>query len=171
MKKILTAFMLSVVFVSCNNEQPKGDNGETYKSATEYNDYIVSRQTILKKDKLDIEKIADFDLDSAGKMLDNYVMKTSTMVQEIKSMPPYKGDSTFRDAAAGIFGSYNKIFGEDYRVILHLLSEQDGTSTEIEERINQLNKKVEGEEKNLDNQFQNAQKTFAQKHNLKPGEN
>lgn len=163
--------MLTVVLVSCKIEQPKRDNGETYKSATEYNDYIVSRQTILKKVKMDFEKIADSDLDSAGKMLNNYVMKTSTMVKEISSMPPYKGDSTLRDAAAGIFGSYNKIFGEDYKNILHLRSEQDGTSTEIEERINQLNIKIEGEDKNLDNLFQNAQKVFAQKHNFKPGEN
>lgn len=172
MKKIFPSiFLITAVLISCKNEQPKGANGVTYKSAVQYNDYIVNRQTTLMRNIMDFVKVAESDLDSAEKMLDKYVTQTSTMITEIKGMPPFKGDSTLRDAAAGIFVFYKKIFDKDYRDILHLRSEQDGTSTEIEDRIQQIVKNVEEEEKGFDNRFQSAQKAFAKKNNMKLIEN
>lgn len=171
MKKILLIAVVSVSLLSCKNETPKGANGVTYKSAVQYNDYIVSRQTILMRNIMNFVDVAQRDLDSAESMLDKYVKETGTMITEIKGMPVYKGDSSLRDAAAGIFGFYKKIFDKDYREIIHLRKEQDGLSAGIEDRIQQIVKNVEEEEKGFDNRFQNAQKTFARKHNMKLIEN
>lgn len=164
---------LSFVFVlaACKNEQPKGANGVTYKSAVQYNDYIVSRQTKLMRNIMDFVKVAQTDLDSAELMLDNYVKETGTMVMDLKGMPAFKGDSALRDAAVSIFGFYKKIFDHDYRDIIHLRQDQEGDATVIEERIQQIVKNVEEEEKGYDSRFQGAQKAFAKKNNMKLIEN
>ena len=172
MKKYLLALTALVgILVSCKQDQPRGANGITYKNAVEYNDYIVSRQSRLMKNIMSFVQVAQSDLDSAERMLDIYVKETGAMVTELKGMPAFKGDSTLRDAAVSIFGFYRKIFDKDYRDILHLRSEQDGTNPEIEEQIQRIVKKVEEEEKGFDDRFQGAQKAFARKNKMKLIEN
>lgn len=160
-----------LLFVSCKNDPPKGANGVVYKSPVQYNDYIVSRQTTIMKNIMKFAEVAQSDLDSADHLLDKYVMETGRMITEIKGMPPYKGDSSLRDAATGIFGFYRNIFDKDYRDIIHLRNEQDGTSSDIEDRISAIVKKIEDEEKGHDDRFQRAQQNFARKNNMKLMEN
>ena len=93
------------------------------------------------------------------------------MANEIKGMSPFKNDSTLRDAAVSIFGFYEKIFDKDYRVLIHLKKEQDGTSMEIENRIREIVTKVTEEEKGFDNRFRSAQQAFASKNKLLLQEN
>lgn len=172
MRKITLFLSLVLVsFYSCKTQTKKGANGVSYGSAQEYNDYIVKRQTILMQDVMDFVKVSQNDLDSAERMLDNFVTKTKTMTTEIKGMPAYKSDSTLRDAAVDIFGFYARVFDSDYRDLIHLKKEQNGTSQEIEDRIMGIVKKVTQEEAGYDNKFQSAQKNFAQKNNLKLLEN
>lgn len=159
------------LFIACKNESPKGANGVVYKTPVQYNDYIVSRQTRIMQNIMKFAEVAQTDLDSADHLLDKYVVETGKMITEIKGMPPYKGDSSLREAATGIFGFYREIFDKDYRDILHLRSEQDGTSTDIETRINDIVKKIEEEEKGYDDRFQKAQQNFARKNNMKLAEN
>ena len=56
-------------------------------------------------------------------MLDGYVKETGSMINDIKGMPAFKGDSSLRDAAVNIFGFYKKIFDNDYRDVIHLRKE------------------------------------------------
>ena len=170
-KYLLLLTSIVLLLVSCKNETPKGANGVTYKSAVEYNDYIVARQTTLMKNIMKFISVAENDLDSAENMLDGYVKETGTMVNEIKGMPAFKGDSSLRDAAVNIFGFYKKIFDNDYRDFIHLRKEQDGTSQDIEDRIQAIVKKIEEEEKGFDARFQSAQKDFARKNKMKLIEN
>lgn len=168
MKKTIFLWAFSaLLLLSCKNEKPKGANGMTYASAVEYNDYIVGRQSTLMKNIMNFVQVAQTDLDSAELLLDKYVKETGNMVKDIKGMPPYNGDSTLRDAAVSIFGFYKKIFDKDYREIIHLRKEQDGTSQDIEDRINQIVKNVETEEIGFDDRFQSAQKDFAKKNKMK----
>lgn len=170
-KHFLAMLALAAILFSCKQEQPKGANGVTYKNAVEYNDYIVSRQSRLMKNIMSFVQVAQSDLDSAERLLDVYVKETGNMVTELKGMPAFKGDSSLRDAAVSIFGFYRKIFDKDYRDILHLRKEQDGTNPDIEEQIQQIVKKVEEEEKGYDDRFQGAQKAFARKNKMKLIEN
>lgn len=170
-KNLLLLVAAAGLLVSCKDKQPKGANGITYTSAVDYNDYIVNRQTTLMKNIMDFVQVAQSDLDSADIMLDRFVKETGTMVTDIKGMPPYKGDSSLRDAAVSIFGFYKKIFDKDYRDIIHLRKEQDGTSQDIEGRIQQIVKNVEEEEKGYDARFQTAQKAFAKKNKMRLEEN
>jgi hypothetical protein len=167
MKHRLFIALITFLMLACKSEVSKGPNGVVYKSAVQYNDYIVGRQTSLMKDILAFVDVAQSDLDSAYGMLDRFVKQTGTMITEIKGMPAYKGDSALRDAAVNSFGFYRKLFEKEYRDILHLRSEQDGLSTDIEDRIEAIVKRIEEEEKGYDDRFQEAQKAFASKNKMK----
>ena len=82
MKKYFVLFVIAIAgFISCT-ESVKGKNGVTYKTAVQYNDYIVNRQTTLIKFILDFSKMADSNLDSAGMMLKRYASINDLSIEE-----------------------------------------------------------------------------------------
>lgn len=167
MKRILLLSFSGLLLFSCKSKPTKGANGIVYKNAVEYNDYIVTRQTTLMKNIMSFVDVAQADLDSAEILLDKYVKETGKMITEIKGMPPFKGDSSLRDAATGIFGFYKKIFDKDYRDIIHIRKGENGVSSEADAEIAKIVTRIEEEEKGFDSRFQGAQKTFARKNNMK----
>ena len=175
LKKNPLSFLLAlacvVLFISCKTQTRKGANGVTYYTTQEYNDYIVGRQTKLVERVMDFVKASQTDLDAAEVLLDTCVKETHQMVTEIKGMPPFKNDTTLRDAAVSIFGFYERIFDKDYRDLIHLRKEQDGTSMEIENSIQGIVAKVTEEEKGFDIRFRTAQQAFATKNKLLLQEN
>jgi hypothetical protein len=170
MKKILFVLLLGTGFIACK-ESAKGTNGITYKSPVQYNDYIVGRQTTLMKNIVDFSDMAQNNPDSAEKMLDAYSAETATMIKEIKGMPPYRGDSSLREAAIGTFSFYKKIFEDDYKQILQINKEGGGTTEEGADKLNSIIDKISKEEEKLDKTFHNAQSAFAKKNNMKLIEN
>ena len=106
--------LLIVLFAACK-QTVRGRNGIVYDSPSEYNDYIISRQTAIIKNILALGNTAESDIDSAYSMLDKYTNEASAVINEIKSMPPYKGDSSLRDAAVNSFSFYRKLFNESYK--------------------------------------------------------
>jgi uncharacterized FAD-dependent dehydrogenase len=93
-----------VVTATACRQQVKWKNGIVYKNAVEYNDYIIGRQSLIIQNVMDFLKVSDTNLDSAKTLLNAYSIKVEGMVNDIKGMPPYKGDSVLRDAAIGLFG-------------------------------------------------------------------
>ncbi len=171
MKKLL--FILVVVtisLVSCN-QSVKGKNGVTYKSAVQYNDYIITRQTMLMKNVLDFGKIADENLDSAESILKKYSLQAEEMINELKGMPPYKGDSALRDAAVQSFGFYKRVFDRDYIDILNIRKKGTDISDEDVEKANIIVDKIGKEEEVFDKAFHKAQQKYADKNNMKLKEN
>ena len=171
MKSRLLLPLLIVLLAACQGESPTGANGVVYKSAVQYNDYIVSRQTTLMKNILVFVEVAQSDLDSAEKMLDQYVKETGDIIKDIKGMPAYKGDTALRNAAANTFGFYRKLFDQEYRSILHLRNGENAQSSDVETQIEAIVKSIEEEEKGYDERFQEAQKAFALKNKMKLIEN
>jgi len=136
-----------------------------------YNDYIINRQTSLVQKILDFSRIAQNNLDSADQLLDEYDVETDQMITDIEGMPPYKGDSTFRNAAIESFKFYKKVFGTDYKRLIAIKKEggeetEEG-SAEMKEIVDELSK----HENKLDKIFHNAQLAFARKNNMKLDEN
>jgi hypothetical protein len=168
MRYLLLAVAITTLY-ACN-KPVKGRNGVAYKNAVQYNDYIVGRQTKLMKNVLAFGKVADYNLDSAEVMLTDFVDETDKMITDIKGMPPYKGDSTLRDAAINSFTFYKRVFGKDYVDLLHIrkrgeLGESD--VTEMQGIVDKISKEEEG----YDDAFHRAQRDFAKKHNMKLREN
>ncbi len=170
MKRIFFFLVMAAGFIACK-QSVKGTNGVTYKSPVQYNDYIVGRQTTLMKNIVDFSKASQVNLDSAEKMLDGYVIETSTMIKEIKGMPPYKGDSSLRDAAVRTFGFYKKVFEDDYKQIISLNKNGESIKEEGAAKVNSIVEDISKEEEKLDKAFHNAQSEFANKNNMKLMEN
>src|SRR5688572_3259781 len=98
MRYLSLLFITAGIFASCN-QVVKGKSGEVYKSATDYNDYIVGRQTTIMKNVMEFVEVSGNDLDSAEQILNRSISKIDQMISEIREMPAYKGDSALRDAA------------------------------------------------------------------------
>lgn len=170
MRGLFFAVIIAAYVLACN--QPvKGKNGQVYKSAVQYNDYVIGRQTILIKDVMEMSKIAQTDLDSANKMLDLFVVETDSLITDIKGMPPYKGDSSFRDAAIASFSFYKKVFGNEYKQLLSIRKDGGDATEEGVTEMNRIVDNISREEEKYDKAFHNAQKGFADKNHMKLGEN
>ena len=170
MKYVSIVIALVIGIIACN--QPvKGRNGVTYKSAVQYNDYIVSRQTKLMQHILDFSKAASNNLDSAEKMLTEFTNETTQTVEDIKGMPAYKGDTSLRDAAVRSFNFYKNVFQNDYTRIIQIRKKGYEMTNEEVEEMQRIVDKITREEDGFDKSFHNAQKSFADKNNMKLAEN
>jgi hypothetical protein len=171
MRNLSAIFFILVFSIIACNQPVKGRNGVTYKSAVQYNDYIVGRQSKLMQHVLDFAKAAASDLDSAGKMLAEYTSETAATVEDIKGMPAFKGDTSLRDAAVRSFSFYKNVFQNDYTRILQIRKKGDEMTSEDMEEMQRIVDKITREEEGFDKSFHNAQKNFADKNNMKLAEN
>jgi len=158
-------------FIIACNQSAKGRNGIIYKNAVQYNDYIIGRQSTLIKNVLDFIQVSQTDLDSANKMLDKNINDIKDMLNDIKGMPAYKGDSSLRDAAINLFEFYKNVFGSEYKRILDIRINGEDATTEGVTEMNNIVNKITKEEEGYDKAFHNAQQDFAEKNHIKLGEN
>ena len=170
MKQILLFFLVLIFFESC--DQPvKGRNGEFYRSASQYNDYIVKRQSTVMKNVMNFVTVSESNLDSAEELLDKYIKELDGMLGEIRGMPPYKGDSALRDAAVGTFGFYKRIFGKEYKDLIEIRRNGGALTEEGVARMQNIVDRISREEEQYDKAFHNAQQNFATKNNMKLTDN
>lgn len=167
MRKLLFLLIIPTIFIACNSPE-KGSNGVTYKTAVEYNDYIVGRQSTLLKKIMKFAEVAQMDLDSADLMLDGFVKDADGMIKEIKGMPSYKKDTAFRKAAINSFTFYRKAFDDYYRDIIRIRKEG---ADDAETQLNDLLEKLTAEEDKHDKAFHNAQRNFAEKNKMQLKDN
>jgi hypothetical protein len=170
MRYLLFTVIIAASLAACD-QSVKGKNGQVYRSAVEYNDYIISRQTILIKNMLDLKEVAQTNLDSADKMLDKTIPKIEKMITDIRGMPPYKEDSSFRDAAIGSFIFYKKLFANEYKKIVNIRKNGKDAADEGIMEMKKIIDQIKIEEEKYDKGFHNAQKDFADKNHMKLEEN
>ena len=170
MKKLFLPLIVAIAALGACNKPVKGDNGVSYKNAVEYNDYIVLRQTDLMRKVVEFGETAQTDIDSAASLLSSYSRDTEKMIDEIRGMPAFKGDTALRNAAVNSFSFYKRVFEEDYMDIINIRRKGDLTQDDVDE-MERIVKKIEREEKVLDDAFQAAQKSFAKENNMRLREN
>src|SRR5688572_28230331 len=93
------------------------------------------------------------------------------MIEEIKGMPAYKGDSALRDAAISSFSFYKKVFENDYIDILRIKRKGATISDEDVKTANAIIEKINDEEEVFDKNFHDAQRHYAEKNNMKLTDN
>ena len=169
--RYLIVFVFAVYGFAACDKPVKGRNGVIYKTAVQYNDYIVGRQSTLMQNVHDFGKVAETNLDSATKMLNKFAARTATMIEEIKGMPSYKGDSALRDAAVSSFNFYKNVFENDYMQIITIRKKGIDITPEDAAEANRIIQKITQDEQDFDKRFHNAQKDFAEKNNMKLTEN
>lgn len=170
MRKIISVGVLLAVLIACNRPI-KGKNGVVYKNAAQYNEYIVSRQGVVIKNLLQFGKTARTDADSAYRLLDIYAVVTDSLISELRGMPPYKGDSAFRDAAISCFNFYKRVFEKDYKALLDVRNRTDLGLAESDSLLNDIKDRLGTEEEKMDKKFQQAQLRFVKDNHMQLSEN
>src|SRR5687768_15027992 len=163
-------FLILTCLAACNQDV-RGKHGDVYKSATEYNDYIVGRQTIVMKDVMEFVDVSKHDLDSAELILEKTIGKIDRMIIEIRQMPAYKGDSVLRDAAVATFGFYKKIFGDEYKQLISMRRSGRAESADGIAEMNRIVAQITRNEEQYDKAFHDAQRDFAKRNNMRLKEN
>lgn len=167
MRYLLLSVIVVFGFIACN--QPiKGKNGVIYKSAAQYNDYIIHRQNDLIKKIEEFGAVADTNVDSAETMLDQSTKEVEKMIIELQGMPAFKGDSALRDAAANSFSFYKQLFDNEYRAVLKIRKKRKENITEDDtEEVNKVVQDINKQEERFEKALHNAQKNFAEKNKMR----
>ncbi len=161
-----TYLMLSLIFlVSCKHKATNTEESK-YKTAVSYNDAIVGQQTKILKQIFQFVEVSDASLDSADHLLDTYGKELEGIILNVRSMPPFKGDSSLRDAAISSFGFYRKIMGNEYKAIIRLRKEGANETEEGVEKLRDIVQHITDEEAGYDKNFRLAQQAFAKKYNI-----
>lgn len=171
MKYLLSLLIAASVFVACNNKGVKGKDGKVYKTAIEYNDFIVNRQMIVLKNMMTLADITDDKLDWGLGVMSKTADTLDILIKDVKNMPPYGKDSALRDAAVDLFTFYQRIFKDDYRELFEIRKNGGMATEEGMARMNEIVEKVSKEEDGFDARFEAAQNAFAKANGMRLEEN
>lgn len=159
-------FLLLSLLQACK-EPLKAKDGTVFKSPGDYNEYIISRQTRVIRNFIELSEQIEHHPDTAGVYLAKCARQADSVISDIQGMPPFKTDSAFRDAAIRSFTFYRSLFNEHYPRLLKIRL-QGGAETE--EGINEIMEvmdKVKREEEQLDKKLHRAQRDFAERFDMK----
>ena len=164
MRVWITIFIVSVA--ACTSGV-KGKNGIVYKDAAQYNQYIMDNQKDVIAIMLEFGRVIKIDLDSADKVLDRGVETTREALNNLKGMPPFKGDSLFRNTAIESFEFYQDVMSNEYKHIITIRRKGVDKTTADLTFLQNLPDKIGRREERYDKNFHNAQKAFADRNHLK----
>jgi hypothetical protein len=171
MRTHVLIILIAGLLVSCK-PSVKGKNGVSYDSAVEYNDYIVERQERLVQNIISLRSLTKEELIAADTLLLRYTRQADSIIEEVRGMPAYRKDTALRNAAINSFGFYKKIFEKEYPPILRLRQkDSEQLTTEEIEEANAILERIAKEERELDAEFQNAQREYAMKNNMRITDN
>ena len=157
-----------LIIGACNTAPDStGRNGAIFKTAAEYNDYIISRQMEVAGMIDQFTAASAVSADSAQAVLQKNSRVTGEYLADLSAMSDFKGDTIFRNAAVNSFTFYKRIFDQEYRTLLALDAKGENASEEDIQTIQQITQGVAAEEAELDKRFANAQRDFAQKNKLR----
>jgi hypothetical protein len=188
MKKVFfsSAIMLCmVVLFSCKNNSstpsatPDGkketkeeaSDKPSFPTAIDYNDYIINRQKDIYNYIFKMSDVAAKDPEAAEKVIDEAIPVIEKIIGEIKDMPPYKSDVSFRDAAVPLFEFYKATFDGAYREIIAINKKGDKKTKADAAKQQMLSDKLSKEEASLDIAMKSAQNAFAVSNNMRVQEN
>ncbi len=168
MKKYFLIPVIVILLAGCKTKNTVGAKGVAYKTALEYNEYIIHLQMDMKKDITEYTDAANVSIDEADKSLDKIINDASIKLKEIEGMPAFNGDTAFRNAAIALFSFYKTSFSNDFKE-MHQLQRKvaAGTATDdVQEKLDKFEDVVSEKEAPLDAKFQETQAKFAKENNL-----
>ncbi|MCC6702840.1 MAG: hypothetical protein IT221_15015 [Fluviicola sp.] len=163
--KTLFTFLLFVLPITIG--------AQTFKTATEYNDYIVGLQNRIG------EKMISFNtevssvgatFESVNVELKALVEETEKVIKEIEKLPAFEKNTSLRNAAKDLFLFYEKTIKEDYTKMINLIYNTDLTEEDLAQ-LQAILDKVTNDEKVIDERFQSEQQQFAAKYGFTLEEN
>lgn len=148
-------------------------SAQTPKFATPvaYNDYIVDQQYKISAtvNQL-IESLDSGNLAYSTTKLDAMKKASDEAIARIKGLPAFKGNTSFRDAAAELFVFYKTCAENEFKELVVLLLGSSKPDNYMD-RIAALQKQVDEKEKKLDDVYISEQKKFARDNNFTIADN
>lgn len=162
MRKALTLLLLfSSLFL-------KAQTSYSFHNAIEYNDYIVGKQTLIGTYINDINIVVSDSLstvDDARTTLRSAIAKTKVIIDDVRNMPDWNGNTELRESAVALFNFYLSCFENEYASMIELVYKEDLSETEAEQ-LDALMAQVTEKEKGFDDRFAKAQENFAKANNF-----
>lgn len=166
MKSIFVLLCLAALFFTACTPPVKGKNGVTYKSAIEYNDYIVDKQSVVIKLIDEFNDSSDSSIAGIGSFIDDAAAKISKIIVDVEGMPEWKSSPVLRDKAVAMFREYKLMFAVSYKRMLAISS--DGKITPEEEgELKELDENIEHDVSAVEDAFLVVQKKYASENNMK----
>ena len=162
----VTLLLLISLLQACK-EPLRSKDGTVFRTPADYNEYIISRQTKVIRNVMDLFKRMETSPDTALSLLDQYGKITDTVISDIQGMPPFRTDSAFRDAAIQSFTFYKSLFNDYYRQVLLQRAGEKPVNEEEINKLMEITEKIRREEEQLDKNLHNAQNEFARKFDMK----
>lgn len=145
---------------------PIAVGAQTFKTATEYNDYIVSLQNRIGEKMISFNSEVSSEmatLESVNVELKVLIIGTENVIKEIEKLPAYEKNTSLRNAAKDLFKFYEKTIKEDYTRMVNIIYNSELTDADYAE-LQTILEKVTNEEKVYDQRFQSEQEQFASKY-------
>lgn len=152
MKLLISLLLVSVSYAGFSNTD----------QAVAYNDRIVNEQTKIGK------AILEYSSNPNDQTLQGIKDQVKGGLAVLKSMKPYEGNSSLRDAAKDLFKFYQEVAEDEYKKIADLMKDSGKyTKDELVDKINKYADDIGKKEKPLDAKFQSLQEAFAKKYGFR----
>lgn len=156
MKNLTLSLFLLVSWVVTAAQTP------SFKTAVEYNNYIVDLQTKVSASISNFSKSFESrDFSLTNTMRENIVEVAKESLVKLKSMPAYKGNSNFKNASIRLFEFYKSCAQTEYKELVSLILDDKQKKEGSTERLNQLLAEVTKKEKSVDDSYLSEQQQFA----------
>ncbi|MEO7312188.1 MAG: hypothetical protein ABIX01_17425 [Chitinophagaceae bacterium] len=147
-------------------EKPTIANAPLLETAAEYNNYIIQRQRKIYNYIFELNDMIKSDPAAAQKLIDTDLPEIVRIGEEVKVIPPFRGDFDFRDAAIRLFDFYKTTFEVSYRELMEIKVKGDKKTKEDLAEMQEIMSAVSCTEKGLDLAMMNAQSFFATANNM-----
>ena len=154
---------ISLLLLTCFTAFVLNAQQTSFKDAVEYNDYIVGKQTdiaVLINGLMDIINDTLSTAEQAHAKRTSAIMKMNTIIEDVKAMPDWKGNTELRDASVELFKFYRTCFQNEYKEMIDIVYKTDATDDDYA-RLDTLLAQVSEKEKPMDDKFAAAQAAFA----------
>ncbi len=145
----------------------------TFETAVAYNDFIVGEQTkvgeVIKQFINTYSNSKDStEIQQARKAI---VKQADSAVKKLRSVAAFKGDTLLKKHAIRLFNFYSVSAANEYNQFVLLAFDTKKSNEQVNKEMTAIAKDITEREKVYDTDFQEAQKAFAAKHNIKLTEN
>ncbi|MGJ7033461.1 LIC11966 family surface protein [Niabella hirudinis] len=137
-----------------------GDGGKKeITRAEDYDQYITSRITQMQQTLFAVQKVTGSEAAELGD-LDRFGAQIDSVATNLKELPDYKGNGSYRDAAVRLADFYKRSVNGSYAEIARIYKEVKDTAM-ADNKVNELIIKLQEEETLADDAFVKEREAFA----------
>jgi hypothetical protein len=127
-----------------------------------YNTFITDRQLRVYEYIAQMSDAAKVSSENAIDVISKAGVQIEQLTNEIKAMPPYKGNDAMRDAAIALFEYYEDVFNHKYQQLIGYTSRRNLLTEDEVIQMQELSAEIISEEKRLHEKFKIKQQLFAE---------